>query len=130
MVALSNSSINATALNEFLDWTGFAFTASRVPNGDIPTLIDMIDPHIITSGINGFHYLGATISIPIDGFTLAYFNSSAVMGCKEGTEGGKLVVTGSNFMLDNYGILGLYDGANNNALLGLRIVLWCAGLLV
>ena len=131
MVTLSNSSLNATALNEFLDWTGFALTAFEVPYGDYPTLIDDIDPHIITSGINGFHYLGATITIPIDGHRLArYDSSSVVMGYKEGAEGGKLVVTGSNFMLDNYGMLGLYDGADNNVLLALRIVLWCAGMLV
>ena len=90
----------------------------------------MIDPHIITSGINGFHYLGATISIPIDGYSLAHNGSLPVMGYKEGAAGGKLVVTGSNFMLDNYGLLGLYEGADNNGLLALRIVLWCAGMLV
>ncbi len=127
--ALSNSSINTTALNDFLSWTGFAFTHFEVPNGDYPTLIDMIDPHIITSGINGFHYLGATISIPLDGHRLARYGVSPVMGCKEGAEGGKIVVTGSNFMLDNYGLLGLYDGADNNGLLALRIVLWCANML-
>jgi hypothetical protein len=127
--ALSNSSINATALNDFLSWTGFAFTPFEVPNGDYPTLIDRIDPHIITSGINGFHYLGATISIPLDGERLARYGISPVMGYKEGAEGGKIVVTGSNFMLDNYGLLGLYDGADNNGLLALRIVLWCANML-
>jgi len=131
VVALSNSSLNATALNEFLDWTGFALTAVEVPYGEYPTLIDMIDPHIITSGINGFHYLGATISIPIDGHRLArYASNMPVMGYKEGGAGGKIVFTGSNFMLDNYGLLGLYEGADNNGLLGLRIVLWCAGMLV
>lgn len=130
IAALSNSSINATALNEFLNWTGFAFTAFEIPNGEYPTLIDMIDPYIITSGINGFHYLGATISIPTDGYILARYGSSPVMGYKEGAAGGKIVVTGSNFMLDNYGLLGLYEGADNNGLLALRIVLWCAGMLV
>lgn len=130
VVALSNSSLNATALNDFLSWTGFALTSVEVPYGDYPTLIEMIDPHIITSGINGFHYLGATISIPFDGHRLAFYESSPVMGYKEGAEGGRIVVTGSNFMLDNYGLLGLYDGADNNGLLALRIVLWCAGMLV
>ncbi|MHA1577499.1 MAG: S8 family peptidase [Candidatus Thorarchaeota archaeon] len=130
VVALSNASINVTALNDFLNWTGFALTSLRVPDGEIPTLIDTIDSHIITSGINGFHYIGATISIPPDGFRLAHFLSMPVMGYKEGASGGKIVVTGSNFMLDNYGMLGLYDGPDDNALLALRIVLWCTGMLV
>jgi len=130
VVTLSNSSLNATALNEFLDWTGFALTAFEVPYGDYPTLIDDIDSHIITSGINAFHYLGATITIPNDGYTLARYGSSPVLGCKEGAAGGKIVVLGSNFMIDNYGLLGLYDGANDNEVLALRIVLWCAGMLV
>jgi len=130
VASLSNSSINVTALNEFLSWTGFAFTGYEVPNGAYPTLIDSIESHIITSGINGFHYLGATISIPGDGEELALYGTAPVMGCKEGAAGGKIVVTGSNFMLDNYGLLGLYDGPDNNGLLALRIVLWCAGMLV
>jgi len=130
VASLSNSSINVTALNEFLSWTGFAFTGYEVPNGAYPTLIDRIDSHIITSGINGFHYLGATISIPLDGHRLARYGTAPVMGYKEGAAGGKIVVTGSNFMLDNYGLLGLYDGPDNNGLLALRIVLWCANMLV
>ncbi len=130
VAALSNASINVSALNDFLNWTGFSLTSLRVPNGEIPTLIDRIDPHIITSGINGFHYLGATISIPPDGERLARFLNMPVMGYKEGTSDGKIVVTGSNFMLDNYGMLGLYDGVDDNSLLALRIVLWCSGLLV
>ena len=130
VAALSNASTNVAALNDFLNWTGFALTSLKVPNGDLPTLIDRIDSHIITSGINGFHYLGATISIPIDGGRLARFLSMPVMGYKEGASGGKIVVTGSNFMLDNYGMLELYDGSDDNALLALRIVLWCTGMLV
>ncbi|MGY5873052.1 MAG: S8 family serine peptidase [Candidatus Thorarchaeota archaeon] len=130
VVALSNSTLDVSALNEFLGWTGFSLSGLSVPSGDSPVLIDRIDPHIITSGISGFHYLGATISIPVDGGRLARYGGMAVMGYKEGASGGKLVVTGSNFMLDNWGLLGLYSGADDNALLALRIVLWCTGQLV
>ena len=128
VVSLSNRSTNITSLNEFLTWTGFSLSGFEVPSGDNPTVIDRIDSHIITSGINGFHYLGATISIPADGHRLARYGGMPVLGYKENTiQGGKLVVTGSNFFLDNYGILQLYDGAGQDAMLGLRIVLWCAG---
>jgi len=131
VAALADTSINVTSLNEFLDWTGFSLTSLQVPSGNDPVLIDRIDSHIITSGINGFHYHGATITIPtLDGKRLARYGGLPVMGSKEGANGGKLVITGSNFMLDNYGLLGLYSGADDNAQLALRIVLWCAGMLI
>ena len=130
IVTLTENSLNMTSLNEFLDWTGFALTSNEVPGGSIPILIDTIDPHIITSGISGFHYLGAAIDIPADGHRLARYGGMPVLGYKEGAQGGKIVVTGSNFMLDNYGLLGQYIGADDNALLALRIVLWCAGKLI
>ena len=129
VVALSNATLNVSALNEFLSWTGFSLTAYQVPSGSSPTVIDRIDPHIITSGVNYFHYLGATIQIPVDGGRLARYGGMPVMGYKEGTSDGRLVVTGSNFMIDNYGMMGLYSGPEDNALLALRIVLWCAGVL-
>ena len=105
-------------------------TQYEVPSGDSPTVIDKLDTHIITSGISGFHYLGATLNIPFDGHRLARYGGMAVLGYKEGAGGGKLVITGSNYMLDNYGMLGLYSGAADNDLLALRIVLWCTGMLV
>ncbi|MBN2228321.1 MAG: S8 family serine peptidase [Candidatus Thorarchaeota archaeon] len=127
VVGLSESVANLTALNEFLDWTGFTMTSSEVPSGDTPALIDDIDSHIITSGVNSFHYLGATIQILGDGHGLARYGIMPVMGYKEGT--GRLVVTGSNYMLDNWALLGEYGEADNGQLV-LRIVLWCSGLLV
>jgi hypothetical protein len=51
------------------------------------------------------------------------------MGYKEDISGRKIVVTGSNFFIDNYALLGEY-GVGDNALIALRIVLWTAGLLV
>ena len=130
VVGLSDSSTNISALNDFLSWTGFSFTANEVPTGNTPTLIDSLDNHIITDGVNGFDYLGATIQIPVDGSRLARYGGMSVMGYKEGVGGGKIVVTGSNYMLDNWGLLDQYSTANDNALLVYKIVLWCAGKLL
>jgi hypothetical protein len=129
VVGLSESAINRTALNDFLFWTGFSLTQFEIANGDSPILINDINSHIITSGISGFHYLGATINVPADGTTLAKFGQRAVLGCKQGIGGGKIVVTGTNYMLDNWGLLGQYGTPNDNADLVYRIVLWCCGLL-
>lgn len=130
VVGLSNTSLNVSALNQFLTWTGFSLSNLEVPGGNTPIVIDSIDPHVMTSGVNGFHYLGATIQIPADGGRLARYGMMPVMGYKEGTSDGRIVVSGSNFMIDNYGLLGLYVGSDDNALLALRIVLWCAGILL
>ncbi|MFX1561223.1 MAG: hypothetical protein ACFFBL_11595, partial [Promethearchaeota archaeon] len=92
-------------------------------------LIDTLDSHIITTGLIGFHYVGATINIPANGTRLARFNPTApVLGCREGVGGGRIVVTGTNYFIDNYALLGEY-GHGDDALLAYRIVLWTAGLL-
>jgi hypothetical protein len=129
VAALSESAINVTSLNEFLSWSGFSLTSFEVADGEDPVLVSSIYSHIITSGINAFHYNGATITIPAGGDLLARYGVRPVMGCNEGASGGRLVVSGSNFFLDNYGILGLYNNPADDADLALRIVLWCTGLL-
>jgi hypothetical protein len=127
---LSASTTNITQINDFLDWTGFNVTTFELPSsGSDPILVDNLDPHIITSGVGGFHYLGATITIPADGDHLAQYGGMPVMGYKEGAGGGKLVITGTNYLLDNYAFLGEY-GEADDALIALRIVLWTAGLLI
>jgi hypothetical protein len=130
LATLGSSFTNITQVNDFLSFTGFELTATEVPSGSDPVLIDALDVHLITSGLTGFHYLGATLNIPFDGVRLArYLPSAPVMGYKEDISGGKIVVTGSNFFIDNYALLGEY-GVGDNALIALRIVLWTAGLLV
>ncbi len=130
VVSLSSSSTNITQVNDFLNWTGFSLMDTEVSSGSDPLFIDSdnLDAHIITSGVSGFHYLGATIQIPIDGHRLAQFGSMPIMAYKEGVGGGKIVITGSNYLLDNYAFLGEY-GPGDDALIALRIVFWTAGLL-
>jgi hypothetical protein len=127
---LGDSFTNLTQVNDFLAFSGFELSGTEVPPGFDTALIEDLDSHIITSGVSGFHYSGAVVNIPLDGTRLARYHPSApVLGCKEGVGGGRIVVTGTNFFIDNYALLGEY-GAADNALLGLRIVLWTAGLLV
>jgi hypothetical protein len=130
LATLGSSFTNITQVNDFLSFSGFELTDTEVPSGTNPTFIDDFDAHIITTGVSGFHYLGATLNIPLDGDRLASFHPSApVLGSKEGIGGGRIVVTGSNFFIDNYALLGTY-GDGDNALIALRIVLWTAGLLI
>ncbi|MHA2077689.1 MAG: S8 family peptidase [Candidatus Thorarchaeota archaeon] len=129
VATLSSDFTNTTQVNDFLSWTGFNITTLSLPAGTDPAFVDNLAPHIITSGAGGFHYIGATIDIPADGHSLATYGGMSVMGYKEGAGGGKLVVTGTNYLLDNYAFLGEY-GPGDDALIALRIVLWTAGLLI
>ena len=130
LATLGDSFANLTQVNDFLGFSGFSLSGTEVPTGLGTAFIDDLDSHIITSGVSGFHYSGAIVNIPFDGTRLARYHPSApVLGCKEDGGGGRIVVTGTNFFIDNYALLGEY-GVGDNALLGLRIVLWTAGLLV
>jgi hypothetical protein len=130
LATLGDSFANLTQVNEFLSFSGFELDTTEVPIGFGTALIDDLEDHNITSGVSGFHYSGAVVNIPFDGTLLARYHPTApVLGCKEGVGGGRIVVSGSNFFIDNYALLGEY-GTGDNALLGLRIVLWTAGILV
>ena len=129
LATLGASHANLTQVNEFLNFTGFELTESEIPSGENPVLIDSIESHTITSGVSGFHYLGATLNVQGDGHILARFQpSTPVLGYEENLGGGRIVVTGTNFFIDNYGLLGQY-GTGDDALLALQIVQWTAGLL-
>ncbi len=129
LATLGASFTNITQVNDFLSFSGFELTGLEVPSGEDPVLIENLDSHPITSGLSGFHYHGATIHVPPGGTQLASYHPAApVLGCREDTSGGRIVVTGTNFFIDNYALLGEY-GVGDDALIGLRIVLWTAGLL-
>ena len=129
ITALSNMTLNIDRLNEFIDWSGFSFGVQRVPLGDSPTLVTNINPaHPITDGVGSFDYLGARLFIPGSAIELGRTGGSIVLGCLQGAGGGRLVVTGTNYFIDNWGINGDYS-SSYDALLGLQIAQWIADLL-
>lgn len=130
VAAMSNDSVNVNQVNSFLSWTGFSVNPIRVPSGENPDLVDNIESHTITTGVSAYHHLGATLNIPTDGERLARYQIWPVLGYKEGD--GRLVVSGTNYFIDNYAFMGEYDadyGQGQDALLSLRIFLWLTGLL-
>ena len=82
----------------------------------------------MTVGINSFDFAGAPISELGNGTAVAYYNSRPVLGSLEGSQGGRMIVTGTNFFLDNWGMNGIYDSDDNDSL-AVRIALWLTGLL-
>jgi hypothetical protein len=128
LATLGDSYANITEVNDFLSFSGFGLNTVERPSGSNPALVSNINSHIITSSVTGFHYSGATVHVPVDGTWLGRFlqPTADALGCKEGPGGGRIVVTGTNFFIDNYGLSGQYEqyGTGNDALLALRIVLW------
>lgn len=123
VAALSNDSLDISSLNEFLNWTGFSLSHTGVPPGDSPALITDITEHAITAGVSGFDYLGSTVSIPAGATSLAGYSSDTVLACRQGSGGGRIVVTGSNFFVDNWGMVGRYNSLDDDVL-ALNIVQW------
>ncbi len=126
VTALSNNSLDVASLNEFLSWTNFSLGMSRISssNPDNPTvLVTDLSAHPILAGISSFDYYGAPVNVPTGAVTLARYNLKAVLGCLEGSGGGRIVVTGTNFFIDNWGILGEYRSSYNDNL-SLKIAMW------
>lgn len=128
VAALSNSSLDIASLNDFLNWTGVQFNFTRLPFDSSPTLVTNLSPHPITSGIADFDFVGAPMTIPQEAITLGRLGGRVVLSCLEEEDKGRLVVSGSNFFIDNWGMRGQYN-SNENDVLALKITLWITGLL-
>ncbi|NHK31289.1 MAG: S8 family serine peptidase [Asgard group archaeon] len=81
-------------------------------------ITDLDPTHNVTSSLTDFDYLGAKLSILGDNAkTIAWFGvmSNAVLAAYESENNslGRVVITGSNFMVDNMGINGEYNSTNN-----------------
>lgn len=123
IAALDNDSLDIQSLNHFLSWTNFSMTYDSVGLGNQPVLISEITPHPTTASVSNFDYLGATVNIPGGAISLGRHLPDSVLACLQGAGGGRIVVTGSNFMIDNYGMTGQYQSSDNH-ILALKIVLW------
>ncbi|MDF1539987.1 MAG: S8 family serine peptidase, partial [Candidatus Thorarchaeota archaeon] len=128
IAALDNSSLNINQANEFLSWTGISLNGDRIAGVTGPVLVDNIATHSITTGINDFDFLGASLSFNASAQSLASYLGHSILVAMEGVSSGRIVVTGTNFFLDNWGIRGLY-GSSMNDVLALKIALWITGTL-
>jgi hypothetical protein len=129
VVALSNESINIEALNAFLNWSDYALGYEGVSNGGDTIRINQIEPHPITVGVQTIDYSGSALEhIPSDGTILAEYGTIVCLACSQNLNGGRIVVTGSNYWIDNWGITGNYRADDNN-ILSLRVALWLCDLI-
>jgi hypothetical protein len=128
VTGLSNASLDVAKLNDFIDWTGYALSFTLVSDGNNPAEVTQVFAHTITSGVGSFDYLGAAVIEPIGATTLGRYGGNDLLSVSEDAGGGRLVVTGTNYFMDNWGINGEY-GSTSNDRLCLRIVQWLVGLL-
>jgi subtilisin len=128
VAALSNKSLDIASANDFLNWSGFAIGYTQVPSEGDPIVITQIESHIITAGVESFDFYGGIVTIPENATALAYYSASIVLASMQDDSGGRIVITGSNFAVDNWGMLGMYS-ADDDALLALRIMLWVSHLM-
>ncbi|MEM2143109.1 MAG: S8 family serine peptidase, partial [Candidatus Thorarchaeota archaeon] len=124
VAALSNRSLDVDSLNEFLQWSGFSLNYDTIATAqDDPVLVTTLMPHPVTVGVSSFDYLGASINVPVGGTVLATHNTKSVLGCLENAGGGRIVVSGTNFFIDNWGMRGQYSSLYDRTL-AMNIVRW------
>ncbi|MFX1271393.1 MAG: S8 family serine peptidase [Promethearchaeota archaeon] len=128
VTGLSNASLDVAKLNDFIDWTGYSLSSTLVSDGNNPVEATQVTAHIITSGVGSFDYLGAAVIEPPGATTLGRYGGNVLLSVLEDAGGGRLVVTGTNYFIDNWGINGDYSSTSNDRL-SLRIVQWLVGLL-
>lgn len=128
VVALSNDSLDVHSLNHFLSWTNFSLTNGRVGSGDSPVLVTQVTAHPTTVGVYDFDFLGAPIKVPGGATTLGSYGIDPVLACLQGAGGGRIVISGSNFEFDNYGMTHQYHSYYDQTL-ALKIVLWLTHLI-
>ncbi|MHA2021115.1 MAG: S8 family serine peptidase [Candidatus Thorarchaeota archaeon] len=128
VTGLSNASLDVAKLNDFIDWSGYSLSFSLVADGTSPAEVTQVTAHAITSGVGSFDYLGAAVIEPAGATTLGRYGGNDLLSASEDAGGGRLVVTGTNYFIDNWGINGDYASTSNERL-SLRIMQWLVGIL-
>ncbi len=142
----SNDSLDLDGANQLLALFNMSFNYDQVPaayvvvNGVAGSVqVTNITEHTVTSGISSFDYNGASLNVSDAATVLAYelftwsYNgtlhngSRAVLAAEEEDGVSRLLVTGSNFFIDNWGQNGMY-GSEDDISLMRRCIYWLTGL--
>jgi hypothetical protein len=128
VTGLSNATLDVAKLNDFIDWTGYSLSFTLISDGTDPVEATQVTAHTITLGVGSFDYLGAAVIEPAGATTLGRYSGNDLLSASEDAGGGRLVVTGTNYFIDNWGISGDYASTSNDRL-SLRIMQWLVGIL-
>ncbi len=147
VAGLNNQSVDIEAINLLMTQFNMTFQSDRIPtisisiNGKVSTaLVTDLLPHAVTQGIDSFDYYGCSIKTTGSAYPLAQVRVNSMpngtiitenrtlLAGMENPAGGRMIATGTNFFLDNWGISGEYR-SKQNAKLARQIVLWLVGIL-
>ncbi|MHA1154573.1 MAG: S8 family serine peptidase [Candidatus Heimdallarchaeota archaeon] len=130
VLTTDSDSSNLTETNRLLQNFNITATEQSIPsievnpedgNYDVVDITDFLGNHPVTAGLSSIDYYGAILNVSGDNSqelawgndatstlqpVLAGFNTSAYSS-------GRVLVSGSNFMLDNWGINNKYDATDN-----------------
>jgi hypothetical protein len=128
VTGFSNQSSDVESLNDFLSWSGFSVGYESVVGGGDPAIITNTNAHPVTSGVASFAYSGAAVQFNSSAQSLADYGVYSLIGAMESAGGGRIIVTGTNYFIDNWALTGNYGSSSDDAL-SLKIALWLTDLL-
>ncbi|NHJ13815.1 MAG: hypothetical protein EAX95_09060 [Candidatus Thorarchaeota archaeon] len=141
---VTNQSLDLVSVNQLLVMFGLHMNFDQIPvttitiNGVASTeLVTGIHEHQVTRGIDSFDFNGCSLNYSGNAFELAWAevnyldefdniqteNRTLLVGMEQSPSGSRMIVSGTNFFLDNWGIRGLYRSTENSRLL-LQIAYW------
>lgn len=144
LVGISAGSTQLDSANSLFSLFNVSLNNDQIPavrisvNGiDATAVINVVDEHNVTQGVNYFDYLGASLNCSGSAESIAWalvrtldaegnvqFVNRTVLAAVESGTGSRLIATGSNYFLDNWGLTGGYHDYTSNAKLARQILLW------
>jgi hypothetical protein len=145
---MGNRSLDLESTNEFLSLFGFRLNYDRIPRitievGGISStqLVTDLMNHTTTENINGFDFVGCSVNYTgnayplaqvemsyLDEFGVVHSENHTVMAALEGVSDARMIVSGTNFMFDNWGVEGLRQSEDNDRFI-LQIAYWLIGVI-
>jgi hypothetical protein len=146
VVGMGNRSLDLSSINELLLPFGFFFEYDRIPGitievgGTSSTLLvtDLMN-HSTTEGIESFDFVGCSVNYTGNAYPLAQVEMSTIdesgevhsenrtlMAALEGLSSARMIVTGTNFMFDNWGVGGYYQSDDNDRFI-VQMAYWLIG---
>jgi hypothetical protein len=147
VAGLQNSSIDVGGANQLLSPFNVTMNYDSIPpitvivNGIASTVaVTNLVSHNVTQNVDSFDFNGCSLNCSGTCFPLAWTevswkdtegiehraNRTVLVGLESYT-GSRMIVVGSNYLFDNWGISGLYKSTQNSKL-ALQMILWLTGL--
>ncbi len=114
---------NVTVTNNLI--SPYGIEAMSVPfETEVTTKIAISGFHAVTDGVNSIDHFGGTLSVTGDAIALAKYGGEATQAIWENSAGGRVWVSGTNFILDTMGFPDLYNTGTQNNLFCTNIINW------